>query len=52
MSQRAGTAEAEIIARIEAWAGAPRHDLPAILAHHDNDIVMFKHEPYSVPATD
>src|SRR3982074_971242 len=42
MSQRAGTAEAEIKALIEAWADAVRrHDLPAILAHHDVDIVMF-----------
>src|SRR4029077_4909393 len=46
MSQRAGTAESEIKALIEAWADAvPRHDLPAILAHHDNDIVMFDVPP-------
>jgi hypothetical protein len=39
MSQRAGTAEAEIKALIEARADAVRrHDLPAILAHHDDDI--------------
>ena len=46
MSQRAGTAEAEIKALIEAWADAVRwHDLPAILAHHDDDIVMFDVPP-------
>jgi ketosteroid isomerase-like protein len=46
MSQGAGTAEAEIKALIEAWADAVRrHDLPAILAHHDDDIVMFDVPP-------
>ena len=31
---------------IEAWADAVRrHDLPAILAHHDEDIVMFDVPP-------
>jgi ketosteroid isomerase-like protein len=46
MSQRAGTAEAEIKTLIEAWADAVRrHDLPAILAHHDDDIVMFDVPP-------
>jgi uncharacterized protein (TIGR02246 family) len=46
MSQRAGTAEAEIKALIEAWADAVRrHDLPAILAHHDDDIMMFDVPP-------
>jgi ketosteroid isomerase-like protein len=46
MSQRAGTAESEIKALIEAWADAVRrHDLPAILAHHDDDIVMFDVPP-------
>ena len=40
------TAESEIKALIEAWADAVRrHDLPAILAHHDNDIVMFDVPP-------
>ena len=48
VSQRAGTAESEITVLIEAWADAVRrHDLPAILAQHDDDIVMF-----DVPATD
>ncbi len=46
MSPRARTAEAEIKALIEAWADAVRrHDLPAIMAHHDDDIVMFDVPP-------
>jgi uncharacterized protein (TIGR02246 family) len=46
MSQRAATAESEIKALIEAWADAvQRHDLPAILAHHDEEIVMFDVPP-------
>ena len=46
MSQLDGIAEAEIKALIEAWADAVRrHDLPAILAHHDDDIVMFDVPP-------
>jgi ketosteroid isomerase-like protein len=46
MTQRVGTAEAEIRALIEAWADAVRrHDLPAILAHHDDHIVMFDVPP-------
>jgi ketosteroid isomerase-like protein len=46
MAQQAGTAEGQIKALIEAWADAVRrHDLPAILAHHDEDIVMFDVPP-------
>lgn len=46
MVQQAGTAEGQIKALIEAWADAVRrHDLPAILAHHDEDIVMFDVPP-------
>jgi len=46
MSQRAGTAKSEIKALIEPWADAVRrHDLPAILAHHDDDIIMFDVPP-------
>jgi ketosteroid isomerase-like protein len=46
MTQRAGTAETEIKARIEAWADAVRRrDLPVILTHHDEDIVMFDVPP-------
>jgi ketosteroid isomerase-like protein len=45
MSQRE-TADAEIRALIESWADAVRrHDLPAILRHHDDDIVMFDVPP-------
>jgi ketosteroid isomerase-like protein len=44
--QRAGTAESEIKGLIDAWADAVRrHDLPAILAHHDDDIIMFDVPP-------
>lgn len=46
MVQQAGTAEGQIKALIEAWADAVRrHDLPAILAHHEADIVMFDVPP-------
>lgn len=46
MVQQTGTAEGQIKALIEAWADAVRrHDLPAILAHHDDDIVMFDVPP-------
>jgi uncharacterized protein (TIGR02246 family) len=46
MAQQVGTAEAEIEALIEAWADAVRrHDLPAILAHHDDDLIMFDVPP-------
>jgi ketosteroid isomerase-like protein len=46
MSRQDGTANAEIKALIETWADAVRrHDLPAILRHHDDDIVMFDVPP-------
>ena len=46
MVRQGGTAESHIKALIEAWAAAVRrHDLPAILAHHDQDIVMFDVPP-------
>ena len=46
MSQRDEAAQSEIKALIEAWADAVRrHDLPAILAHHDDNIVMFDVPP-------
>jgi len=46
MMQQARTAEDQITALIEAWADAVRrHDLPAILAHHERDIVMFDVPP-------
>jgi ketosteroid isomerase-like protein len=46
MMQQGQTAETQIKALIEAWADAVRrHDLSAILAHHDQDIVMFDVPP-------
>jgi ketosteroid isomerase-like protein len=46
MRQQAGTAENRIKGLIEGWADAVRrHDLPGILAHHDQDIVMFDVPP-------
>jgi ketosteroid isomerase-like protein len=46
MAQGGGKAETEIRTLIEAWAAAVRrHDLPAILAHHAQDIVMFDVPP-------
>ena len=40
------TAESQIRALIEAWANAVRrHDLSGILAHHEQDIVMFDLPP-------
>ncbi|HEX3893495.1 MAG TPA: nuclear transport factor 2 family protein [Terracidiphilus sp.] len=40
------TSEQQIRTLIEAWAHAVRgHDLAAILAHHDNHIVMFDLPP-------
>ena len=42
MPEQANTEEALIKALLEGWAGAVRrHDLPAILAHHDREMVMF-----------
>jgi ketosteroid isomerase-like protein len=42
MTQQGGNAENRIKAVIEAWADAVRrHDLSGILAHHEQDIVMF-----------
>jgi ketosteroid isomerase-like protein len=46
MTQQDGTAESQIRAIVEAWAGAVRrHDFPAILAHHEQNIVMFDVPP-------
>ena len=46
MMQQGETAETQIKALIEAWADAVRrHDLSGILAHHDQDIVMFDVPP-------
>ena len=44
--QQGGTAESEIKAVIDAWADAVRgHDLTGIIAHHEQDIVMFDLPP-------
>src|SRR6202158_2347410 len=46
MMQQGETAETQIKALIEAWADAVRrHDLSGILAHHEQDIVMFDVPP-------
>jgi ketosteroid isomerase-like protein len=46
MIQQTETAEGQIRALIEAWADSVRrHDVPSILAHHDQDIVMFDVPP-------
>jgi ketosteroid isomerase-like protein len=46
MPEDANTETIRIRALLEAWADAVRrHDLPAILAHHDPDIVMFDLPP-------
>jgi ketosteroid isomerase-like protein len=46
MLHQGQTAESQIRALIEAWAGAVRrHDLSDILAHHGQDIVMFDVPP-------
>jgi ketosteroid isomerase-like protein len=43
---QAGTAESQVRALIESWAAAVRrHDYPGILAHHEQDIVMFDVPP-------
>jgi len=46
MPQHPETTESKIKLLIEAWAEAVRrHDLPRILAHHEQDIVMFDVPP-------
>src|ERR1700730_5479756 len=46
MTQPGQTAQTQIKALVEAWADAVRrHDFPGILAHHDQDIVMFDIPP-------
>ena len=46
MTEANGTAQAQIRKLLEAWAAAVRrHDMPAILAFHDPDIVMFDLSP-------
>ena len=49
MPEQANSEEARIKALLEDWADAVRrHDLPAILAHHDRDMVMFDLPPGNV----
>jgi ketosteroid isomerase-like protein len=44
--QQASTAETQIKALIEGWADAVRrHDFAGILAHHEQDMVMFDLPP-------
>ena len=46
MVQRSAKPENDIKAMIEAWADAVRrHDLSGIVAHHDQDILMFDVPP-------
>jgi ketosteroid isomerase-like protein len=46
MSEQTNTEEIRIKALLEAWADAVRrHDVPAILAHHELDMVMFDLPP-------
>ncbi|GIQ76547.1 YybH family protein [Bradyrhizobium sp. ma5] len=46
MTQQRNTAETEVRTIIEAWADAVRrHDYAGVLAHHDQDIVMFDVPP-------
>ena len=46
MPDHINTEEIRIKALLEAWADAVRrHDIPAILAHHEPDIVMFDLPP-------
>ena len=46
MPDQTNAEEARINALLESWADAVRrHDLPAILAHHEPDIVMFDLPP-------
>jgi ketosteroid isomerase-like protein len=46
VSDQAESEESRIRAQLEDWADAVRrHDLPAILAHHEPDMVMFDLPP-------
>ena len=46
MIKQAETADRQIREQIEAWTDAVRrHDMPGILAHHAEDIVMFDLPP-------
>ena len=46
MPEAVDTEEIRIKALLENWADAVRrHDLPAILAHHERDVLMFDLPP-------
>jgi len=46
MPEHANVEDVRIKALLESWADAVRrHDLPAILAHHERDMVMFDLPP-------
>lgn len=46
MPEAVNAEEIQIKALLENWADAVRrHDLPAILAHHERDMVMFDLPP-------
>jgi len=46
MSEHVKSEESRIKVLLEAWADAVRrHDVPAILAHHEPDTVMFDLPP-------
>src|SRR5215831_20415137 len=46
MSELSNTEEIQVKVLLEAWADAVRrHDVPAILAHHEPDMVMFDLPP-------
>src|SRR5579871_3575035 len=46
MSEHANPDEIQIRTLLEAWAAAVRrHDVPAILAHHEPDMLMFDVPP-------
>jgi ketosteroid isomerase-like protein len=46
MPEQANAEEARIKSLLEGWADSVRrHDLPAILAHHERDMVMFDLPP-------
>lgn len=48
MPEPTNTEENRIKALLEAWADAVRrHDVPAILAHHEPSVVMFDLPPPS-----
>ena len=46
MTPQNEVAELQVRTLVESWSAAARaHDIPAILAHHEQDIVMFDLPP-------